>query len=177
MYLGYFEIYNTLNIDIIDSQTQRWSLLMYSTLCLRCKQASYRHSYQPGCQPISKLYSQAASQQVTQPYNQPPQSASVAVMATCCSSQIGSFYPQSLWHNTHFKPCLGIKRSFLQDQWLPLCLNSFRWADSLKSGASGAPGWDLLLSLVIRVKDRVFALRQSQDWLAGGTMQDWAVFH
>lgn len=75
-------------------------------------------------------------------------------MATCCCSQIGSFYPQSLWHNTHFKPCLGIKCSFLQDQWLPLCLNSFRWAGSLKIGASGALGWDLLLSLVIRVKGR-----------------------
>lgn len=33
----------------------------------------------------------------------------------------------------------------------------------LKEWASGAPGWDLLLSLVIRVKDRVFALSQSQD--------------
>lgn len=79
-------------------------------------------------------------------------------MATCCSSQIGSFYPQRLWHNTHFEPCLGIKCSFLQDQWLPLYLNSFRWAGSLKSRASGAPGWDLLLSLVIRVKESVCPL-------------------
>lgn len=60
-------------------------------------------------------------------------------MATCCSSKIGSFYPQSLWHNTHFKPCLGIKCSFLQDQWLPLCLNSFRWAGSLKRGGLRGP--------------------------------------
>lgn len=60
-------------------------------------------------------------------------------MATCCSSKIGSFYPQSLWHNTHFKPCLGIKCSFLRDQWLPLCLNSFRWAGSLKRGGLRGP--------------------------------------
>lgn len=49
---------------------------------------------------------------------------------------------------------------------LSLCLNSFRWAGSLKTEAQGDSGLNLPLSLTIRVKDRVFGLCQSQDWLA-----------